>query len=710
MSATSLKVVLLVEDNPGDAMLMREMFAEQGSHTTDLTHVETMNDLEQHLAGNAVDIILLDLGLPDAQGLDAVKRAHAAAPRVALVVLTGLDDETLALQALQQGAQDYLVKGQIDARGLLRALRYAIERKIMEDALFEEKERAQVTLNSIGDGVICTDIAGNITFLNLVAERITGWAWQDANGRAMSDVVIILDAETHEPIANPMARAVRKDEIVHLPENSILVRRDGSEVPIEDSVAPIHDGEGRATGAVIVFRDVSAARAMAQQMAHSAQHDFLTSLPNRMLLNDRVGQSIAFAARHRNKVAVLFLDLDGFKHINDSLGHPIGDKLLQSVAKRLVECVRGADTVSRQGGDEFVVLLSEVQQLEDAAITARRMLATVAEVHRIGMHDLHVTASVGVSVYPDDGHDAETLIKNADTAMYQAKDKGKQGYQFFKPAMNIRAVERQSIEEGLRRALERQEFTLLYQPKIDLATGAVSGGEALIRWIHPARGTMPPSQFIPIAEECGLILPIGAWVMREACRQAQSWIAAGLPPTKVAVNVSAMEFRDDQFLRNLFAILDETGLDPHCLELELTESVLMKRAESAASILRHVRARGVQVALDDFGTGYSSLSYLRKFPVDALKIDQSFIRQISTAGEDTAIVTAVIAMAKSLKLRVIAEGVESLEELNFLRVHLCDEAQGYYFSPPVTAHQFTRLLKAGVVEPGRTNPPMRAAS
>ncbi|MEJ0011682.1 MAG: EAL domain-containing protein [Bauldia sp.] len=710
MSDTSLKVVLLVEDNPGDAMLMREMFAEHGSHATEMTHVETMGDLETHLHGNAVDIILLDLGLPDAQGLDAVKRAHAAAPHVALVVLTGMDDETLALQALQQGAQDYLVKGQIDARGLLRALRYAIERKIMEDALFEEKERAQVTLNSIGDGVICTDIAGNITFLNIVAERITGWAWQDANGRPMRDVVVILDAATHEPIGNPMARAVRKDEVVHLPENSILVRRNGSELPIEDSVAPIHDRAGRATGAVIVFRDVSAARAMAQQMAHSAQHDFLTGLPNRMLLNDRVGQSIAFAARHRNKVAVLFLDLDGFKHINDSLGHPIGDKLLQSVAKRLVECVRGSDTVSRQGGDEFVVLLSEVQQLEDAAITARRMLAAVAEAHRIGVHDLHVTASVGVSVYPDDGHDAETLIKNADTAMYQAKDKGKQGYQFFKPAMNIRAVERQSIEEGLRRALERQEFTLLYQPKIDLATGAVSGGEALIRWIHPTRGTMPPAQFIPIAEECGLILPIGAWVMREACRQAQSWNSAGLPPTKVAVNVSAMEFRDDEFLRNLFTILDETGLDPHCLELELTESVLMKRADSAASILRHVRARGVQIALDDFGTGYSSLSYLRKFPVDALKIDQSFIRQISTAGEDTAIVTAVIAMAQSLKLRVIAEGVESLEELNFLRAHHCNEAQGYYFSPPVTAHQFTRLLKAAVVAQGGANPAMRAAS
>ena len=705
------KSILLVEDNPGDARLACAMFADQGMHGTEITHVETVGALESHLSGHAADIIVLDLGLPDADGLEGLKRAHAAAPRIAIVVLTGTDDQTLALQALQDGAQDYLIKGQVDSRSFLRALRYAIERKLLEDALFDEKERAQVTLKSIGDGVICTNIEGNITFLNYVAENITGRTMRDAAGKPMTDVVIILDAATREPIANPMIRAARRDATVRLPDSSILIRHDGSEVPIEDTVAPIHDGNGNATGAVIVFRDVSAARAMVQQIAHSAQHDFLTGLPNRMLFNDRVGQSIALAGRHRYKVAILFLDLDGFKHINDSLGHPVGDKLLQSIAKRLVKCVRGSDTVSRQGGDEFVVLLSEVQHLEDAAITARRMLAAVVEAHTIGRHDLHVSASVGVSVYPDDGYDAEALIKNADTAMYQAKERGKKGYQFFKPAMNTRAVERQSIEEGLQRALEREEFTLVYQPKIDLATGAVSGSEALLRWVHPTRGSVPPATFIPVAEESGLILSIGAWVMGEACRQAQVWIAAGLPPTKMAVNVSAMEFRDGEFLRNLSRVLDETGLDPHCLELEVTESVLMKRADAAASILRQVQARGIEVALDDFGTGYSSLSYLRKFPVNALKIDKSFIRQISTAGEDTAIVTAVIAMARSLKLRVVAEGVESFEELNFLRQHQCDEAQGYYFSPPVTAAQFMRLLMAGGADPGAAaQPALLAAS
>jgi diguanylate cyclase (GGDEF)-like protein/PAS domain S-box-containing protein len=701
MSQKPIKTLLLVEDNPGDARLLREMFNEQGSRNTELTHVDSMSAAEKHLAERVFDIILLDLGLPDAQGLGALRRAHAAAPRVPLVVLTGLDDETLAAQALQEGAQDYLIKGQIEARGLLRTMRYAIERKIMEEALFVEKERAQVTLNCIGDAVASTDISGNITFLNLVAEKMTGCSSQEAEGRPMADVFRILDATTRETTPNPMEMAVRQNRTLHLPSNCILIRRDGFEIPIEDSVAPIHDREGQATGAVIVFRDVSTDRALALQVTHSAEHDFLTGLPNRMLLNDRISHAIAGAPRHKHKVAVLFLDLDGFKHINDSLGHPIGDKLLQSIAKRLVDCVRGADTVSRQGGDEFVVLLSEVEKSEDATISARRMLKAVAEAHSIEQHDLHVTTSIGVSVYPDDGLDAETLIKNADTAMYQAKEHGRQSYQFFKPAMNVRAVERQSIEESLRRALERQEFALHYQPKVNLSTGEITGAEALIRWTHPIRGAVCPAEFIPVAEDCGLILPVGNWVLREACKQARAWLDAGLPLGTMAVNISAMEFRDENFLEGVFAILKETGVDPKSLELELTESVLMKRAESAESILKTLTEFGVQLSVDDFGTGYSSLSYLRKFPIDALKIDQSFVRQITTAPDETTIVTAVIGMGRSLKLRVVAEGVETLQELAFLQTHQCDEGQGYYFSRPVLPEQFAKLLKNGI--PGKNS-------
>jgi len=699
MNKREIKILLLVEDNPGDAHLLREMLNnEKDSQDTALTHVERLSEAEKFLAEHTVDIILLDLGLPDAQGLGAVRRARAVAPHVPLVVLTGMDDEALAGRALREGAQDYLIKGEIERRGLLRALRYAVERKALEEALFAEKERAQVTLRCIGDAVACTDIAGNITFLNLVAEKMTGWTWHEATGRPMAGVLRIMDAVSRETIPNPMEMAVGHNGTVHLPPNCILIRRDGFETPIEDSVAPIHDRGGQVTGAVIVFHDVSATREMALQMTHSPQHDFLSGLPNRMLLNDRVNQAISVAHRHMKKVVVLFLDLDGFKHINDSLGHPIGDKLLQSIARRLVNCVRGSDTVSRQGGDEFVVLLSEVEQSEDAVITARRMLQAVAEPHSIDKHDLHVTTSIGMSVYPDDGPDAETLIKNADTAMYQAKGNRRQSFQFFESAMNVRAVERQSIEELLRRALERQEFALHYQPKVNLRTGEITGAEALIRWTHPIRGPVSPAQFIPVAEDCGLILPIGNWVLREACRQSRAWVDAGLRLGTIAVNISAVQFQDENFLEGVCAILEETRLDPGALELELTESVLMKHGESTASILDALKSKGVQLAVDDFGTGYSSLSYLRKFPIDALKIDQSFVRQITAVPSETTIVAAIISMGRSMKLRVVAEGVEAQEELAFLQAHQCDEAQGYYFSPAEPPEQFAELLKTGMTE------------
>jgi diguanylate cyclase (GGDEF)-like protein len=417
-----------------------------------------------------------------------------------------------------------------------------------------------------------------------------------------------------------------------------------------------------------------------------------------MLLNDRVSQAIGFAQRNRNKVGVLFLDLDGLKHINDSLGRPTGDKLLQSIAKRLVECARASDTVSRQGGDGFVVLLTEVAHSEDAAITARRMLHAVAEAHSIDLHELHVPTSIGVSVYPDDGLDAETLIKNADTAMYQAKENGHPCYQFFTPAMNVRAVAQQSIEETLRRAVERQESNPHDQPKVDLRTGEITGAEALIRWTHPVRGMISPAEFIPVAEDTGLILPVGNWVLREACRQARAWLDAGLPLTTMAVNISSMEFRAEHFLGGVFAILNDTGLDPKSLELELTENVLLKRAESTESMLKAPRASGIQLAVDDFGSGYSSLRYLRKFPVDAPEIDPSFVRQITGTADESTIVTAVISMGRSLKLRVVAEGLETQAQLTLPQDQKCDEAQGYYFSRPVPPEQFAKLLKNGVRE------------
>jgi diguanylate cyclase (GGDEF)-like protein/PAS domain S-box-containing protein len=709
MSDQSIRSVLLVEDNAGDARLIREMLKEQGSHAIAVTHVQSMRDAQRSLAGQSVDVILLDLGLPDAQGLETVRLGRVAARGIPLVVLSGMDDESLAMQALHEGAQDYLIKGEIGPRELLRAMRYAVERKLIKEKLYAEMERAQVTLNSIGDAVICTDTEGNVTFLNLVAQQITGWSQAEILGRPMTEAVKMMDSSSRQITLHPMERAIARDRTGHLPPDCVLVQRGGREIAIEDSVSPIHDREGRVTGAVIVFRDVSAARAMQDQIMHSAKHDFLTGLPNRLLLSDRISQAIALASRHSYQVAVLFLDLDGFKHINDSLGHPMGDKLLQSIAKRLLKCVRAPDTVSRQGGDEFIVLLPEVDQVEGAAIAAKRLLQAVAETHTIDEHDLLVTTSIGISLYPEDGVDAETLIKNADMAMYQAKENGRQSYQFFKPAMNTRAVERQSIEESLRRAIERREFLLNYQPIVDLRTGALTGAEALIRWTHPTRGPISPGQFIPVAEDSGLILPIGAWVLQEACTQARAWLDAGLPPLTMAVNVSAIQFRDENFLDDLFAILEQTGIDPATLELELTEGVLMKQAERTATVLGTLRDRGIQVAVDDFGTGYSSLSYLRKFPLDSLKIDQSFVRQITTAPTETTIVRAIISMGRSLNLRIVGEGVETPAELEFLQQHQCDVAQGYHFGRPMPAAQFAKLLENGPSWTLEAKPPVEAA-
>ena len=565
--------------------------------------------------------------------------------------------------------------------------------KTAEEALFEEKERAQVTLNSIGDAVMTTDLQGNVTYLNLVAETMTGWSCQDALGQPIAAVFNILDGTTRLPAANPMLRAMAEDETVGLGTDSVLVRRDGFESAIEDSAAPIHNRDGQVVGAVIVFHDVSESRAMALEMAHLAQHDFLTSLPNRLLLTERFAHAIKMAQRNRKQVGLMFIDLDNFKHINDSLGHAVGDQLLQSVANRLVECVRTTDTVCRQGGDEFVILLAEINQPQDAAQVAASLQAALDIPHLIDGNELHISLSVGISIFPDDGTRVDTLMQNADTAMYHAKASGRNNFQFFKAEMNTRAVHRQRIEFSLRRALKQDEFLLHYQPKIDLVTGAITGAEALIRWQDPDLGLVYPAQFIPIAEENGLIVPIGRWVLREACRQAQAWLDSGLPAVPVAVNISAVEFRHDSFLKWLALILKETGLAPRYLQLELTESILMHDAESSASVLEALKIMGVKLAIDDFGTGYSSLSYLKRFPIDTLKIDQSFVRDIVTDADDATIVAAVIGMGKNLKQRVIAEGVETHEQLAFLQARHCDEGQGFHFSHPVSAERFARLLE-----------------
>ncbi len=636
--------------------------------------------------------IFVDLFLPDSKGIATFDRLFAAAPEIPILILSALRDEHTALQAVQRGAQDYILEGRLDSYVVAKALRNMIERAAHTDTLFEEKERARVTLESIGDAVISTDSAGRVTYVNAVAEALTGWPRLAALRRPIADVFRIMDVGSREAADDPLGRAIREDRAVSLPPNSVLVCRDGREAHIEDSAAPIHDRRGRVTGAVVVFRDVTAARALSLQMSHLAQHDSLTGLPNRVLLSDRLGQAMALALRHGKKLAVLYVDVDRFKHVNDSAGHTAGDRLLQSVANRLLECVRSSDTVSRQGGDEFVILLCDVANAKYAAVAAEKMLVALGRPHRIDQLELHVSASIGIAVYPEDGTSADTLLQNADAAMYRAKECGRNNYQFFKTEMNRHALERQSLESRLHHALERREFVLHYQPKVNLLTGAITGVEALLRWRHARRRIIRPSRFIPIAENSGLIVPIGKWVLREACRQAKAWESSGSAPVSIAINVSPVELRAKGFVTGVRRALSEAGLAAGHLELEITETFLMQDTFRTVLVLDELKKMGVRLALDDFGTGYSSLSFLRRFPIDTLKIDHSFVRNLATDADDASIVSAMVDMGKNLNMRVVAEGVETPEQCAFLKRHRCPEAQGFYFGRPMLPRALARLF------------------
>jgi diguanylate cyclase (GGDEF)-like protein/PAS domain S-box-containing protein len=693
--------IILIQNDAADKELVRLALISPDEVLFEIEWIQNTQDGLRRLlntegfvgrGGADIAAVVVDLSAPRSAAIEAFDQLLKAAPQIPFLVLCVAQDEPIGKLAVQHGAQDYLLKGDLDGYHLRKTLRCMIDRAANAEALFVERERAQVTLNSIGDGVMSIDLLGNVTYLNAVAASMTGWHPQEAAGRAVQEVFCIIDADTRKTMQNPLATAIRENSAARLMTNCLLVRRDGVETPIEDSAAPIHDSRGQVTGAVMVFHDVSAVRAATLRMSYLAQHDSLTDLPNRLLLSDRLTQSISLAERSRQRVGLLFLDLDGFKHVNDCLGHTVGDRLLRSVAQCLRGCVRSSDTVSRQGGDEFVIMLPQITHARDAAFIADKVLNAIRQPHHLAEHDLHLTASIGIVSYPDDGADAETLLKNADFAMYQAKDAGRDNYQFFKPDLNLRAIERQSMQISLRQAVQHQEFSLYYQPKLSLQTGAIRGVEALIRWRHPQTGLIPPEQFIPVAEECGLIVPIGRWVLREACRQARAWLDAGLAPMNVAVNVSSVELRTKGFIAGLRAILAETGLDPDRLELELTETFLMQDSLATASVLGAIRNLGVHLALDDFGTGFSCLSYLKRFPIDALKIDRSFVRDLATDADNAGIVSAVISMGKNLNMRVIAEGVETRDQLEFLQEHFCPEGQGYYFAQPMVAGEVTQLI------------------
>jgi len=559
--AKAPQTVLLIEDNPGDARLIREMLAEDPDTPFELHCAERLSHGLDFLSSEKAGVVLLDLSLPDSQGLSTFAQVYAHSPQVPIIVLTGNDDHRIALSAVKTGAQDYLVKGRLDRELLTRSMHYSIERKHYQE-----------------------------------------------------------------------------------------------------------------------------------QIEHQANYDPVTGLPNRNLLHDRLKQAMA-AQRRVHSVAVAFIDLDHFKFINDSLGHSAGDKLLHEVGQRLRMVLRDGDTVARLGGDEFVLVLND-QTHDDVIFHAmQRVTASLARPFAIDGKELYISCSAGISLYPQDGTDVETLLKNADAAMYRAKEHGRNNFQFYTSEMNCMLNERLALEQNLRRAIDKREFVLHYQPKVDLRSGAVVGAEALLRWQHPERGLLLPDLFIPLAEETGLILPIGEWVLREACAQNRAWQAEGLKPIMVSVNVSARQFRQEGLVATVAGILAETGMDAVHLEMELTESMIMHNTEAAVATLRQLTELGVRLSVDDFGTGYSSLSYLKNLPIDTLKIDQSFVRDIVAGKSDHRVLArAIISIGHSLDLKVVAEGVETAAQTEYLKKHECDEVQGYYFGRPVPADQFRKVL------------------
>jgi diguanylate cyclase (GGDEF)-like protein/PAS domain S-box-containing protein len=692
--------ILLIQGDAAEAAAVRDALGCANSGQFHIEWVRTcavaLDRLQlqgkQHLGvPDGIAAMVVDLSLPDSNGIETFDRLFGAAPQIPILVMVSAKAEPTAKLAVQRGAQDYLLKGRLYRYFMPKAVQNMLERNNFADAMFIEKERAEVTLNSIGDAVMSTDEACSVTYLNSVAEQLTGWTRAEAIGRPVNDVFAIIDEASREPTPNPLAKAMRENRTVGLTPNCVLVRRDGYQSAIEDSAAPIHDRQGVIRGAVIVFRDVSAARMLSSRMSHLAQHDALTDLPNRSLLNDRLAQ--AMVHRHETKFALLYLDIDRFKLVNDTAGHTTGDRLVQLVAARLVDSVRKSDTVSRHGGDEFVILLSEVAHAEAAGRAAEKILVALDAPYHIDQWEFQISASIGIAIYPGDGTSAEALLKNADAAMYRAKNCGRNNYQFFEPEMNRYALEHHGIEIDLRHALDRSEFLLHYQPKLNLWSGRVTGVEALIRWRRAGDRLVMPEQFMSIAEDSGLIVPIGKWVLREACRQAKAWELDGLPPLSLSVNVSAVELQSKSFVAGVRAILAETGLAARFLELEITETFLMQDAASTGLVLRELKEIGIRLALDDFGTGFSSLSYLKRFPIDTLKIDRSFIRDLTSDPDDASIVTAVIRMSEGLHMQVVAEGVETQEQCALLKRWKCPEAQGFYFSGAVPPEELAVRLK-----------------
>ena len=558
--------------------------------------------------------------------------------------------------------------------------------------LHHEKERAEITVHSIADGVITTDRHGRVVFMNKMAESLTGYNLAKVKGQSL-EAVFRLKNENGQPVPiRSLLENSRRSKFSRLDQQTILTNRHQKEHIVRVTVNTLRQGSNDNQGMILAFSDISETKNLIERLAYQAHHDGLTGLPNRTLIMDRMNHAIAHARRMNEQIAVLFIDLDNFKKINDGLGHSEGDALLIAVADRLKKVIRETDSVARIGGDEFIVLYENLNHSGGVALLAQKLLDALSKPFQINSHKIYLSCSIGISLYPKDGHDVESLLKHADIAMYRAKEMGRNNFQFFSQAMNEQIVEQLGLEKALRHALEHDALELYYQPQVHLASGKIVGVEALVRWEHPETGRVSPAKFIPLAEETGLIIPLGEWVLRQACRQMKIWQAGHKYPISMGINLSPRQFADTNLMPMIRHIMEETQINPSCLKLEITEGVLLQDFDHSIQFLKYFRDMGGSISIDDFGTGYSSLSYLKKIPADQLKIDQSFVTSIADDPHTKAITQAIITMAHAIGLDVVAEGVETQKQLEILKTQRCDEVQGFFISHPQPAERIGRLL------------------
>ena len=686
--------VLFIEDSEDDVELAVRALGKDGLAVS-LQRVESADGLRRSLAHVRPDIILSDFSMPNFDGIHALRLARELAPQVPFIFVSGTIGEERAIEAIRQGATDYVLKNNLRRLGtaVKRALSEAAEQQRIRKA---EEERAQLVemLEATSDYVAVTDPHGRILYLNAAWRRLAGAHDADLSDQRLLDFhpARLRDMFLGQALPASMREGIWQGE-------TAVLAADASEIPVSEVIITHRNAAGELRFRSTIARDIRERKAYEARIQYLANYDPLTSLPNRSLLADRAAQSLAHARRSGGHCALIVLNIDRFKLVNEGIGQGAGDALLQLASQRLSQTLRPGDTLARLGADSFAVLASDLARPDDAALAAVDIQRATALPFRLDAREIHFTVSIGASTYPRDGEEFDVLLRNADAAMQRVKQSGGNGFQFYAEAMTSDAVERMELDHSLRGAVQRGELQLHYQPQVELASGRICGLEALMRWRHPQRGWVSPAQFIPIAEESDLINTLGEWALDEACRQLAAWRAGRAQAPRVAVNVSARQFRSAGFVESVARALRAHGVPPERLEIELTESVLIEDRKAALAVLGGLKALGVQIAIDDFGTGYSSLSYLAGLPVDCLKIDRSFVMQTAKGGRHSAIAQAVISLGHSLGLRVLAEGVETGEQQQFLKSHRCDECQGYLFARPAAPAELAPALERGILQP-----------